>query len=222
MRRFRCLWLLPIALTLCAAPAPTRALGAADGPGCLGVTLDQCVGWLRASMRLDESFLATALAQRRQLDVNGRPLGGGGLVTVNAKLPDRVDQLVILLHLRPDDTVRSVESNLLGDLIQARTEPVYDQSGFYEIAWRLLGRRCAGMAKLDLYRFFENTVKPRITQQREDFSGGLFGMHRVISHATAVPYCGASLAYTNMREWHGSSDPRAASRVKNFSYIELQ
>lgn len=221
MRRSR-LGALVIALAwLCAARAPASAIGAADGPGCLGVTTSQCISWLRTTMTLDESFLASALAQRHQVDVNGRPLGGG-LLTVNAKLPDRVNQFVILLHLRPDDTVARVELNLLGNLLRARTEPVYDQSGFYDIVWRLLGRRCPGMTRLDLYRFFENQMKPRITEQRQDFAGGLLGMHRVVSHAAGVPYCGVTFGYTNMLEWHGSGDPRAANRVKDFSSIELQ
>jgi hypothetical protein len=112
--------------------------------------------------------------------------------------------------------------NLLGNLLRARTEPVYDQSGFYDIVWRLLGRRCPGMTRLDLYRFFENQMKPRITEQRQDFAGGLLGMHHVVSHAAGVPYCGVTFGYTNMLEWHGSGDPRAANRVKDFSSIELQ
>ena len=210
-----------LAAVIGAAPVSASAVGPADGPGCLGVPVDQCVAWLRATMQLDESFLADAMARRHQVDVNGRPLGGG-LVTVNAKLPDRVNQFVILLHLRPDDTVGSVESNLLGDLLTARTEPVYDQSAFYDIVWRLVGRRCAGVTKPDLYRFFENAVKPRVTQERQDFSAGLFGMHRVISHATGVPYCGISFAYTNLLEWHGGKDLRAAQKLKDFSYIELR
>jgi hypothetical protein len=202
-------------------PTAAYAFGAADGPGCLEVRLEQCVGWLRATMQVDESFLATALARRHQVDVNGRPLGGG-LVSVNAKLPDRVDQFVILLHLRPDDTVLRVESNLLVNLIDARTEPVYDRSGFYDIVWRLLGRRCAGLNKLDLYRFFENAVKPRIRQEQKDLASGLWGLHRLVSHAAGVAYCGTSFTYTNLTEWRGSADMKSGRNFKQFSAIELQ
>src|SRR6266852_4637314 len=76
---------------------PAIAAGPADGPGCLGVPLTECVGWLRATLRLDERFLATAMARRHQTDVNGKPLGGG-LVTVNGQLPGQTDVFVILLH----------------------------------------------------------------------------------------------------------------------------
>src|SRR5437016_6250223 len=106
-------------------PAPANAAGPADGPGCLGVRAEECVRWLRATMTLDENFLAGAMAHRHDTDVNGRPIGGG-FVTVYAKLPGELDNFVILLHLRPDDTVRSVESNLLLNAIAYETERFYD------------------------------------------------------------------------------------------------
>ena len=202
-------------------PVPAIAAALADGPGCLGVMAEECVRWLRATMILDESFLAGSMARRHQTDVNGKPLGGG-LVTVNGKLPGRVEGFVILLHLRPDDTVRRVESNLLSDLVDAHTELRYDHSGLYEIVSRLLGRRCPGIVKMDLYRFVENSVLPRLKQERQDFTGGLFGLHRVHWHAAGVPYCGVTVGYTTLIEWRGSADPRAGRSKKSFSSIELQ
>jgi hypothetical protein len=220
MRWFRLCGLL-VALAAFVRPAPAVAAGPVDGPGCLGVTAEECVRWLRATMILDESFLAAAMARRHQTDVNGKPIGGG-LVSVNAKLPGRVEGFVILLHLRPDDTVGGVESNLLADLGDAHTEQRYDYSGLYELVWRLIGRRCAGIGKLELYRFVENSVLPRIKEDRQDFAGGLFGMHRVLSHAAGVAYCGVTFGYTHLVEWHGSADPRAGRSKKSFSSIELQ
>jgi hypothetical protein len=205
----------------CARPTPALALGPADGPGCLGVNVAECVRWLRATMVVDESFLAEAMARRHQVDVNGRPLNDG-LVTVYARLPDRMEQFVILLHLRPDDAVRRIETNVPGDLLHARTETTYDASGFYEIVWRLLGRRCPGLVKLDLYRFFENAVKPRVKVERHDFPGGLFALHRITSHASGVPYCGANFSYTNLLQWRGTKELEAAQKGENRSFIELR
>jgi len=211
-------------LGLVAGAPATSAIAAvpADGPGCVGVSAEECVRWLRATMVLDERFVADAMARRHQTDVNGRPLGGG-LVTVYGRLPQRMEQFVILLHLRPDDTVRSVESNLLLNLIEVRTEEVYDQSALYDIVWRLLGRRCPGIGKIQLYRFFENSVKPRITHRQEDLSSGLSGLHRIVSHAAGVPYCGGvTLSYTNLLQWRGGKNPAAVAKQKQFSSIELQ
>ena len=200
---------------------PAAAVGPGDGPGCVGVTVEVCVGWLRATMTLDENFLAQAMARRHQVDVNGRPLGDG-LVVVNGKLPERPEQFVILLHLRPDDIVRRVESNLTMNLIDARTEPDYDRSGLYQIVWRVLGRRCSGLDKLDLYRFFENAVKPRIRQRQHDLSSGLWGLHRVESQAAGVSYCGVTFGYTSLTEWRGSAEMKAGRNFKEFSYIAMQ
>ncbi|HEX3861767.1 MAG TPA: hypothetical protein VHY35_08735 [Stellaceae bacterium] len=221
MRRLRQLALLA-GLAAWLWPQMTSAAGVADGPGCLGVTAEECVRWLRTTMTLDEGFLATALAQRHQVDVNGKPLGGG-LITVYARLPGHIEPLVILLHLRADDRVQSVESNLLRDLIPAHTEELYDQSAVYEIVTRLLGRRCPPTSKIELYRFFENSVKPRIHRERQDLANGLFGLHRVLSHVAGVPLCGGvTVGYTNFVEWRGSSDVRAGRSEKSLSSIQLQ
>ncbi len=209
------------AVAACLPGAPAMAVGPGDGPGCLGVAVVECVAWLRATMTLDENLLAQAMARRHEVDVNGQPLGSG-LVIVNGKLPERPEQFVLLLRLGPGDTVRRVEANLTVRLTDARTEAVYDQSGFYEIVWRVLGRRCPGIAKLDLYRFFENSVKPRIRQEQQDLSKGLWGVHRLISHAAGVPYCGVSFGYTGVTEWRGSSDIRSGRNFTDFAFIELE
>ena len=215
-----------LSLAASTAATPAIAAGPADGPGCLGVPLGECLAWLRTTMKLDEGALRSALSQRHATDVNGRPLGGG-LVTVEASLPGQVpgatDTFVLLLHLRPDDTVRGVDSNLVHGLIDSRTEAVYDSSGLYEIVWRAIGRRCPGMTKLELYRFFENMVKPRITHLRQDLSTGINGLHRILSSSGAVPFCGGvTFSYASRLQWRGGQNPEAAAKRDEFAYIELR
>jgi hypothetical protein len=217
---------LLLAPFITAAAMPALAAGPVDGPGCIGVQLTECLAWLRTTMKLDESFLASSLARRHQTDINGRPLGGG-LVTVNAQLPGQApgqtDLFVILLHLLPDDTVRQVDSNLMYGLVAADTETLYDRSALYEIVWRLVGRRCPGMTKPWVYQFFQNAVKPKIAHQRQDLSTGLEGLHRILSHAPPVPFCGGvSLGYSNRLQWRGSQTPQPAAKLDQFSYIELR
>jgi hypothetical protein len=145
------------------------------------------------------------------------------MLAVYATLPGQRDIFVIRLHLRPDDTVERVEANLRLDLVPVKTELLYDQSGLYEIVWRLLGRRCPAIARTELYRFFENSVKPRLTRQRRDFSAGLYGLHVITSHAPGVPYCGGvSLAYTSLLRWRGGKAVEAAADPSEFSSIELR
>ena len=209
------------AVTACLRAVPAMAVGPGDGPGCLGVTVAECVAWLRTTMTLDENFLAQAMARRHEVDVNGQPLGSG-LVVVNGRLPRAAGPVRPSHPSRAGRHGRRVESNLAIRLTDARTEAVYDQSGFYEIVWRVLGRRCPGIAKLDLYRFFENSVKPRIRQEQQDLSKGLWGVHRLISHAAGVPYCGVSFGYTGLTEWRGSSDIRSGRNFTDFASIQLE
>src|SRR5207244_11320037 len=114
-----------------------------------------------------------------------------GLLNLTGRLQDLTETLALLLHLNPDDTVASVEAILMRDLIPSTTEAAYDQSGVYEIVARILGHRCPSLTRLDLYRFIENSVKPRMTLERRYLSAGLLGRHRQPARAAALPHCGA-------------------------------
>ena len=204
-----------------AASAQTAAPNPLDGPGCLGAPAEACVRWLRATMRLDEGLIPAALARRHRVDVNGRRLGPG-LVNLTGRLPDRTETLVLLLHLNPDDTVASVEASLMRDLIPSTTEAAYDQSGVYEIVARILGHRCPNLTRLDLYRFIENSVKPRIKTERRDLSAGLLGRHRQSARAADLPYCGARFTYTTYVEWTGANNMEAGRNVSGYWSIEMK
>ena len=75
--------------------------------------------------------------------------------------------------------------------------------------------------RLQLFDTYQRTF-PRIRQQQEDLSSGLWGLHRLHSRAAGVPYCGANFAYSNLTEWRGSAEMRAGRTFKEFSSIELQ
>jgi len=213
---------LVMALAASAMPGPVMAQPAAAGAGCLGMPVESCLRSLRATTRLDEGLLAAAMARRHRVDVNGRPLAGGGIVTLNVRLPGHGETLVWLLRLNPDDTVAGIESNLLGDLIPARTEYAYDQTGLYDIVSRILGHRCPGLTRLALYQFIENAVKPRLATQRQDLSSGLLGHHRVTARAADVPYCGARFTYTSHVEWTGANTMEAGRNPGGFWSIEVK
>jgi hypothetical protein len=209
-------------LTPPAAAQSATAPNPLDGPGCLGVPAEACVRWLQATMRLDEGLIPAALARRHRVDVNGRPLGGGGLVSLSGRLPGRTETLVMLVRLNPDDTVASVESSLMRDLIPAATEAAYDQSGVYDMVARILGHRCPALTRLDLYRFIENAVKPRIKSERRDLSAGLLGRHRLTARAADLGYCGARFTYTTYVEWTGANSMEAGRNVAGYWSIEVK
>ena len=224
--RVRHLWLcvLPMLVVVCpgAGAADKPLPNFAQGPGCLGVSVDTSVGWLRSTKTQDEGFIAAALARRHRVDVNGRPLGGSGLVSLTGKLPGRLEPMLVLLRVAPDDSVTSAEASLLQNLMAAQTEQDYDNSALYDMAARLYGRRCPGLAKLELYRFFHNSVKPRIVSERRDLSTGINGLHRLTLHANGLPYCGAQFGYTQQIEWRGSANPESGQNIVGAASITLQ
>jgi hypothetical protein len=173
-------------------------------------------------MRLDEGFVAAAMARRHRVDVNGRPLGGAGILSLSGRLPGQIETTLVVLHVAPDDMVTLAEARLLRNLAAAQTEDEYDRSGLYELSARLLGRRCPNLVKLELYRFFENSVKPRIATERQDLSSGLQGLHRLQMHSPPLSYCNASFTYSQQIEWRGSADPLAAANVTGHASIALQ
>jgi hypothetical protein len=211
------------ALGACAGAGPSQQRtipNLADGPGCLGVKAEICLRWLRSTLTLREGFISESMGRRQPVDVNGRPLRG--LMTLLGTLPGRFEPLLIIIRLNPDDTVASIESNLFADIVQAHTEDGFDRSGVYEVVTRLLGRRCAPLAKLDLYRFLENSLKPRL---KTDVSRGLSGLHRQTVRAADIPYaadCGVRFTYTNFYEWRGSAALKGAAKVPGYSSIELK
>ena len=210
-----------MAVASASASAQQTVADPAQGPGCLGTPLTACIAWLRASMQLDEGRIASALSRSHWTDVNGKPFGAG-LVDLSGRLPGRTQTQIMLLRLAPDNTVASVEASLLGDLIPARAAEAYDQSGVYDIVVRILGRRCPSLTRLDLYRFIENVVKPRIKTDRRDLSAGLLGRHRQTARAADLPYCGAHLTYTTYIEWTGANNMEAGRNVAGYWSIEVK
>ena len=204
--------ILVIGITIVLTVAATAASAQSpSGTGCLGVPVQTCIASLRASMTLDEGLLAGSLAQRRWVDVNGRPLGN--IVTVIARLPRQVLPLSIVLHLSSDDRVAAASSTLLRDPRRARTEQDYAETGLYEVTMRLAGTRCPDNTPLALYRFFENQVKPRLAVNRADIRGAYSGGHREFAAAERLPYCGIRFTYVGLRQWSGPDDPAFASRA---------
>jgi hypothetical protein len=135
-------------------------------------------------------------------------------------LPGRLDAIVILLQVGPDDRVIGAETNLLSNPLGARTEAGYAATGLYDMTVRLLGNRCPELTPLNLYRFFENTVKPNVVRTQQD-SGGIFSVHRLLTHADRIPYCGVHFTFTQMRRFSGAEELGFARNVHEIASIRL-
>lgn len=209
------------AATVCLVLGAVAATGARAQTGCLGYPLDACLGSLRSSLAVDESFIAGSLARRHRVDVNGRTIGSG-LVSISAKLPGRLEPLLILVHLAPDDRVTAIETALLRDPMPARTETEYDETGLYQLTLRLLGRRCPEMTPLGVFRFFENSVKPAVQRTQEDIRGGILGGHRRTDWSKPLPFCGAWFSYGGQVQWSGPLDLNFGRNITTVYTIKLE
>ncbi|MBV9861884.1 MAG: hypothetical protein JO267_07025 [Alphaproteobacteria bacterium] len=215
-------------LAACAARPPagpataTASMAAVGGQGCLGREIEACAASLGQSLTIDRNLLAAALARRDRVDANGKPLGPP-LVALAGNLPGRQERLVIVLHAAPDGTVAGAESSLFGDPSLARTEQDYDRTGLYEALLRLRPSGCPDLDRIATYRFFENSVKPKIVSDKklEANATAAAGHNTMTSHAAGVPYCGATFSFIRLVKWEGSPDLARAHSFTTFATIRL-
>lgn len=200
-------------------PSAAAELHAGTTAGCLRVPITTCVAALRASMIMDGNYLVGTLATRQHVDVNGRRLGG--TINVSGLLPNQMEPVTMLLSVGPDDRVTQIEASLLGNPLTALTEQGFRDTGLYDVVVRSLGNRCSELSPPNLYRFFENTVKPRVTVTQQD-SGGIFSSHEQIFRAERIPYCGVSFTFFQRRTFSGPQDPNFASNIRDFWSIRLE
>jgi hypothetical protein len=77
----------------------------------------------------------------------------------------------------------------------AHTEEEYDKAGLYEVIEGILGTECPSLDKLQVYRFLENTVKPKISSPEKTTSYDL-GIRTNFSESTPeIPFCGKQFSY---------------------------
>jgi hypothetical protein len=200
------------------APAAGEA-GLPAGNGCIGQSLDACLAGLKASMTIDPNLLAASVARRRQVDVNGKPLAHAS-VPLSGAVPGSLQRLTMVLYLSSDDRVTGAEFGLWADPAVTKTEDGYDRTGLFEGVSRLLGNSCAEFGKLPLYRFFENSVKPRIASQLTKTGSGLAIHNTIVSRAEKLPYCGVQFSYGRLLKWDGS-DIKTARNMSGLWLIRL-
>ncbi|MBV9858758.1 MAG: hypothetical protein JO038_01430 [Alphaproteobacteria bacterium] len=202
-----------------AQPAPAPEARA----GCVGTALGACIVSLGAALSFDPNLLASQVARRNETDVNGRPISR--TISLYAKVPGHLDGSEILLHLAapaPNDTIARVAASLPADPIFARSEEEYDRTLLFPLMKALLGNRCLELDRIALYRFFENSVKPRIVSEKKLAKQGLFKRSQEFAHADKLAYCGASFSYTRTAQWNGDLNDDTQRGLKRTIWFELE
>jgi hypothetical protein len=177
------------------------AAGAQESP-CIGKPIAACVAALAAAGHRDANPAETEreIGRLGAVDVNGKPVGPK-LVSVFGYLPQFPGRDVMLeITVGAGGTVTSLDANLPGNPKLAHTAEEYDATGLFEVAALILGGDCLKAGKLDFYKFFENTMKPKIKtkNQAPDFSGGHAMTEVVLEKTPVVPFCGRKIVYANL------------------------
>ncbi len=191
---------------LAAAPGPTASPEEAHA-GCLHTQLRACMISLGSALWFNMDLAAAQIAKRNELDINGRT--AHRRIDIGAKVPGHTETIDITLTLAspaPNDQVVSVAVSLPDNPDLARTESEYDKTYLYDVVSVVLGERCPHLDKLALYRFYENSIKPREVAKVESDRHGSVAQSKRTVDTPKTPFCGAWFSLHSVFEWYGPPD----------------
>ena len=176
--------------------------------GCIRTPLRACMISLGTAFWFDMSTVTAQIAKRNEVDVNGRT--AHRKIFVDAKVPGRGELIGITLVLAspaPNDEVVRIELALPGNPDTAHTASEYDTTQLYDAVSVVLGNRCPNLDKMALYRFYENSIKPKeVTKTQVTGTRGTSDYTTQTTDTGAVPFCGATFSLHRETAWFGPPD----------------
>jgi hypothetical protein len=191
--------------------------------GCVRTDLKPCMLSLGTAFWFDMNLVAAQIAKRNETDVNGKT--AHRKIIIDAKLPNHHELIGITLTLAspaPNDQVVKVALTLPQDPDLAHTASEYDRTELYDTVSVVLGNRCPALDKMALYRFYENTIKPRETVKTEVQKKGPFNHTKQTIDTEKAPFCGAMFSLHRGAEWDGSPDFPGKGLKGVLSSIEIE
>jgi hypothetical protein len=191
--------MLMLALTAAAihaASVPTSR-PALRQSACLGRSLDECLASLRAHLELNDQDIASARPLIDRVDVNGKSVRDHMSFNFRATWPDKgsASEAQVSLEFDAAGLIDKVNFGLISDPRLAKTQDEYDETGLYEVTNAVLGdTSCPRSDRLQLYRFFENEVKPtigwaRLGRRRDTYEKW---------QSRVLPLCGVRFVYFSL------------------------
>ena len=207
------------------AASPTQAITPEDKrAGCLHNDLRPCMIALGSTLWFDMKLVAPQIAKRNELDVNGRT--AHRKIAIDAAVPGRHEMISIVLTLAspaPNDQVVKAEVMLPEDPDMAHTASEYDRTFLYDAVSVLFGKNCPGLDRLALYRFYENSLKPREIVKTEVPKNDIVNRTKMIVDTDKVPFCGVMFSLHRRVEWNGTPDFPYRSRNRGgVSFIDME
>ncbi len=177
-----------------------RSIDAARRGGCINKPLDVCLHNLEALYRISPyESIADQVRGNEAVDVNGQKVRKKNLLIIEGYMEGWPQILTIDLEYTASRTVSYIGLTLPSDPSFAETSEDYAKTGLYEGIVLLLGSECQNIGRLDVYKFFQNSVKPKIiregkTTEIHDTSAEI----SYFSKALNIPFCGRNFSYTHL------------------------
>lgn len=192
--------------------------------GCLHNDLRPCMIALGSTLWFDMNLVAPQIARRNELDVNGRT--AHRQIAIEAAVPGHHEMISIVLTLAspaPNDEVVKAEVRLPEDPDLARTASEYDRTFLYDVVSVLFGKTCPGLDRMALYRFYENSLKPREVAKTEVLKNGIFSRTILTVDTGKVPFCGVLFSVHRHTEWDGTPEfPDKGRNRSGAAFIDLE
>jgi hypothetical protein len=167
---------------------------------CLGSTLKNCLHVLFD--RFDFSNAKSLVDQMNRndaVDVNGKRVVEKRSLMAVGRLHGMKDSQLVTLQIDYTDAgiVDGMDVGLPRDPALAKTDVEYRESGLYEAFGVVFGDTCASMDRMDLYRFFENNIKPKIGHDGKSVDISMDHVSEDYGSHADVTYCGTRVEYTS-------------------------
>lgn len=177
--------------------------------GCLHTDLRRCMISLGSAFWFQMSVVAAQIARRNEPDVNGNTAPSTRRIGMQARLPGETMMFGLTLTLAspaPNDEVVKIALELPLDPELAHTASEYDRTLLYDVVSVVLGSRCPSLDRLALYRFFENTIKPKEVVKTDIRKYGIFHFTKQTVDTERLPFCGALFSVHRRDEFDGTPD----------------
>lgn len=164
---------------------------------CIGQTLEVCVTAIKSRFSIDNEALNHFLAENAAVDVNGKPLSQLRTVHFGIWSGSRENSGMVFLTLSFDNRVSSMSKSLKGFLHTARTQDEYDKTGIASAMAVIFDSSCWGADSVNLYKWFENDIKPTIVYdpvERNVSALGASESHYI--HSPGIMFCGHNVRYS--------------------------
>lgn len=170
---------------------------------CLERPLAECVAHLKTMMQVDDSEATSDLARMNRTDINGKKIDSGKTLSMTYKYQgDNFGIHLLSFELDALNKVKMVSIDLKSDPESAHTLDEYEKTGLETAFKAVLSDTCWNNSTQEIYKFFENVVKPKTVHDKKTTSVDETGAASDYwAHTPVISYCGTKFHYSKLVQW---------------------